>query len=207
MQAINEEFLHPATRILKERGQKGLVVIVDNLDRVDPRTLPIGRSQHEYLFIDRGEQLRRLGCHVVYTVPLTLVFSNESEALKNRLGGGVDPKVLPMVPVRQRNGQECFEGMALLRQMILVRAFLDLSPQQGLDSINELFDYPETLDRLCYISGGHLRNLLGLLYRCLQEEDPPFTRECVESVIRDDRDRLLVTITDDEWKLLFRFNP
>jgi AAA ATPase domain len=37
LQAINEEVLEKAIEQLKLRGQKGLVVIVDNLDRVDMR--------------------------------------------------------------------------------------------------------------------------------------------------------------------------
>lgn len=69
LQAINEEVLEKAIEHLKLRGQKGLVVIVDNLDRVDMRPLASGRTQPEYLFIDRGEQLRRLKCHLVYLTP------------------------------------------------------------------------------------------------------------------------------------------
>jgi hypothetical protein len=57
LDAINE-LIERATKELKRRGKKGLVVIVDNLDRVDSRPLPSGRLQPEYLFIDRGEQLR-----------------------------------------------------------------------------------------------------------------------------------------------------
>ncbi|NEQ20911.1 MAG: AAA family ATPase, partial [Microcoleus sp. SIO2G3] len=66
LSAINEEILGRAIEELKGRGKKGLVVIIDNLDRVDNRPMPSGRSQPEYLFIDRGSQLRRLNCHVVY---------------------------------------------------------------------------------------------------------------------------------------------
>ncbi|NEO67779.1 MAG: AAA family ATPase, partial [Moorea sp. SIO4G2] len=54
LDSINEELLKPATTTLKKKGKAGLVVIVDNLDRVDIRPLPSGRTQPEYLFIDRG---------------------------------------------------------------------------------------------------------------------------------------------------------
>src|ERR671933_2479876 len=64
LESINRELLERATTELKRRGKAGLVVIVDNLDRVDIRHLHSGRSQPEYLFIDRGEQLRKLNCHV-----------------------------------------------------------------------------------------------------------------------------------------------
>ncbi|MBW4513221.1 MAG: KAP family NTPase [Scytonematopsis contorta HA4267-MV1] len=203
LQAINEELLERSIQQLKQRGKKGLVVIVDNLDRVDMRTLASGRSQPEYLFIDRGEQLRRLKCHVVYTIPLALIFSNEYERLKNRLGGGIAPKVLPMVLVRQRDGIDYEAGMSLLRQLVLARAFPEASWNARPGLIPELFDHPETLNRLCRVSGGHIRNLLGLLYSCLQRQDPPFSRESLEAVIKDYRDDLLLAIDDNVWGLLY----
>ncbi len=203
LQAINEEVLNKAVEQLKWRGQKGLVVIVDNLDRVDMRPLASGRSQPEYLFIDRGEQLRRLKCHLVYTIPLALIFSNEYETLKNRLGGGIAPKVLPMVLVRQRDGSDYDPGMSLLRQLVLARAFPEIGWNQRLELITELFENPLTLNRLCRVSGGHIRNLLGLLYSCLQRQDPPFTEDCLEAVIKDYRDDLLLAINEQEWQLLY----
>ncbi len=204
LQAINDELLERAIQLLKQRGQKGLVVIVDNLDRVDMRPVASGRSQPEYLFIDRGEQLRRLKCHVVYTIPLALIFSNEYETLKNRLGGGVAPKVLPMVLVRQRDGSDYEPGMSLLRQLVLARAFPEVVSETRVNLVTELFEHPQTLDRLCRVSGGHIRNLLGLLYSCLQRQDPPFSNACLEAVIKDYRDDLLLAIDDDEWELLFQ---
>ncbi|HBE19141.1 MAG TPA: KAP family P-loop domain-containing protein [Cyanobacteria bacterium UBA11149] len=202
LDAINTEIIEPAIEKLKARGKNGLVVIIDNLDRVDPRPVHAGRSQPEYLFIDRGSQLRRLKCHVVYTIPLALMFSNEYETLKNRLGGGVAPKILPMVPILSRDGREFPQGMALLRQLVLTRAFPQVEPQSRLELIEEVFDSIETLNRLCRVSGGHIRNLLGLLYNCLQQEDPPFSRSCLESVIKGYRDDLALAVEDDEWDLL-----
>jgi hypothetical protein len=202
LNAINEEILGRAIEELKRRGKKGLVVIIDNLDRVDPRPMPTGRSQPEYLFIDRGSQLRRLNCHVVYTLPLALMFSNEYEALKNRMGGGVAPKVLPMVPIQLRDGRDFPKGMALLRQLILARGFPNVDAQARLSLIPEIFDSPQTLDRMCRISGGHVRSLLGLLYSCLQHQDPPFSRNCLESVIKGYRDDLIGAVDHEEWKLL-----
>lgn len=201
LEAINE-LLERATQELKRRGKNGLVVIVDNLDRVDSSPKPMGRMQPEYLFIDRGEQLRRLKCHVVYTIPLALIFSNESEVLTSRLGGGIDPKVLPMVPVQLKDSSDCLEGMALLRQMVLARAFPDVNPYHRLDFIAEVFDSSETLDRLCRGSGGHVRNLLGLLYSCLQKKNPPISLNCVERVIRERRNKLVLGIKPQEWELL-----
>jgi hypothetical protein len=121
-----------------------------------------------------------------------------------RLGGGVAPKVLPMVPVQRRDGKDYEPGIALLRQMVLARAFPDVDVHQRLNYITDLFDSPETLDRLCCISGGHVRNLLGFMWRCLQEADPPWSRDLLERVIQQERDLLLLSIDDQEWELLLQ---
>ena len=204
LQSINKELLDRANLELKARGKKGLVVIVDNLDRVATRPLPSGRSLPEYLFIDRGEQLRKLNCHIVYTIPLALTFSNDSAELQHRLGGGVAPKILPMIPVRQRSGEINPEGLGLMRQMVLARAFPLISPTERLNLVTQLFDHLETLDRLCLISGGHVRDLLGLLFDCLREQDPPFDRNCVELVIQRQRDYRANAIDMNESELILQ---
>ncbi|MCG8365199.1 MAG: ATP-binding protein [Pseudanabaenales cyanobacterium] len=200
LDAINRELLGPATQALQQKNRKGLVVLIDNLDRLDNSVKPSGQTQPAYLFLDRGEQLRKLNCHVVYTIPLVLVFSNDLGLITNRFG--VDPKVLPMVPVRSPDGGQCEQGLALLRQMVLARAFPDLNMYQRLEQVAEVFDRVETLNRLCAISGGHVRNLLVLLYRCLQRQDPPLSRDCLEGVIRQRRSELILAVTEDEMNLL-----
>ncbi len=203
LKVINRELLEFATAKLQKRNQKGLVVIIDNLDRVDNRRIASGQTQPEYLFITRGEQLRGLNCHVVYTIPLVLMFSNELEALTGRLGGGISPKMLPMVPVKLRDGTDCSEGLKLLGQMVLARAFPDLPPEKRLELIPEIFDSLQTLDRLCLVSGGHVRNLLRLLFKCLQKPNPlPISRDRLEIAIREDRNELIKTIDKKEWKLI-----
>lgn len=204
LQSINQELLQPANAVLKAKGKKGLVVIVDNLDRVAIRPLPSGRSLPEYLFIERGEQLRKLNCHVVYTIPLAITFSNDSAELQHRLGGGVAPKVLPMIPVRSRTGEIFPEGLELMRQMVLARAFPDILVGDRLGLVTEVFDSLETLDRLCLISGGHVRDLLGLLFDCVRDQDPPFDRDCVELVIQRQRDYRAKPIDSHEWDLIFQ---
>jgi hypothetical protein len=199
--AINQELLEPAIATLKEPGKAGLVVIVDNLDLIDNHPKPWGRPQQNYLFVDQGEYLTRLKCHVVYTMPLALKFSNDYGTLTQRFSQ--EPKTLPMVPTQLRDGRECEEGMRLMRQMVLARAFPDLNPEHRLGLISEVFNRPDTLDRLCRISGGHVRNLLRLLYDWIKKQRQlPLTREILEDVIRERRNEMTLSISDDEWDLL-----
>ncbi|MEL6552325.1 MAG: ATP-binding protein [Cyanobacteria bacterium J06621_11] len=199
--AINTEILSVATEQLKAQGKAGLVVVVDNLDRIDPIRRTDGRSQSEYLFVDRGEQLKRLNCHVVYTIPLALVFSDDLPRLANRFGTA--PKLLSMVPVTTRSGEPFSRGRSLLQKMVLARAFPDLPERDRWTQIKVVFDTPDTLNTLVTMSGGHMRNLMRLLYGCLQKNDPPITKAMLDSVIRDERDALMALIDAGEWQLLF----
>jgi hypothetical protein len=200
LEAINQELLEPAIASLKQQGKKGLVVIVDNLDRLDSRQKPFGRPQQEYLFVDQGEYLTKLNCHLVYTMPLALKFSNDYGNLTQRFE---EPRVLPMVPVQLRDGSECNAGMELLRQMILARAFPNFDEQERLNNITEIFDSPKTLDRLCWVSGGHVRDLLRLLNTWIMEEmELPLSGATLEAVVRARRNEMTMPISDDEWELL-----
>ncbi|MEO0828780.1 MAG: ATP-binding protein [Cyanobacteria bacterium J06642_9] len=200
IEAVNEELLKPGIEALQSQGKRGLAVIVDNLDRMDNTPKYDKRLQSEYLFINRGEQLRRLACHVVYTIPMELAFSDDLTQLIMRFGDR--PKVLPMVPVRTHDGTPYEPGLTLLRQMVMARAFPDVPPKDRMSRVTEVFDTAESLERLCTISGGHMRNVIRLLFSCLQKEDPPFKRATLESVIRNERDDLTGPLDDDEWQLL-----
>ncbi len=200
---LNEQILGEANKFLKEQGKQGLVVIVDDLERLDDRPRNnSNRSNLKYIFVDRGEQLSRINCHVIYTIPLVLMYS-EPQALSQKFGGQF-ARILPMVPVTTREGKDHVEGLGLLRQMLMKRAFPDpaLTDQQRLYLIPEVFDSLETLDRLCRVNGGHLRNTLAMLQSCLNEGDPPLSRKSLEKVIRDYRDSLLTAITPEDVTLL-----
>ncbi|MBW4560446.1 MAG: ATP-binding protein [Mojavia pulchra JT2-VF2] len=201
LEAINRELLEPAIAKLKQQGKKGLVVIVDNLDRIDNRVKSWGRPQQEYLFVDQGEFLTKLNCHLVYTMPLSLKFSNDYGMLTQRFPE--DPKVLPMVPVQWPDGSVHEQGMALMQQMVLARAFPDLQPEERLSKIPEIFDDVTALERLCSASGGHVRDLLRLLNTWIMEEMTlPLSCDTLEQVIRARRNEMTMPISDDEWQLL-----
>ncbi|NEQ96091.1 MAG: ATP-binding protein [Cyanothece sp. SIO2G6] len=210
LDAINQELFAKAREELHRRGKKGLVVIVDNLDRIDNvERSSTERRQPAYLFVERGEKLRQLNCHVVYTIPMVLIFSNDLSQVINRFG--VDPKVLPMIPTKLPDGTVYDAGLNSLRHMVLTRAFPHLVASDGetwpadnalSTRLGQVFDHANTLTRLCSISGGHVRNLLVLLRRCLEQADPPITRACLEAVIVQRSNEVNLAIQDHEWKLL-----
>ncbi len=177
LQATNELIGEAAKMICNiDYGYKNLVLIVDNLDRIVLRELEPGRNTHSRFFIDRGEQLKALNCPVVYTLPISMVFSAQSPALISIYGR--TPDVLPMVKLINRDESVNPEGLAVMRQVVLAR--LDAAKINH----NTAFDSTDTLDYLCKMSGGHLRNLLILLRSaCLNAERLPIEFQHAKSAV------------------------
>lgn len=200
LRSINAELLEPAIAQLQHRGKQGLVAIVDNLDRIDNRVKLLTRPQDAYLFVDQGDILNRLGCHTIYTMPLALRFSGEYGNLQQRFSS---LQLLPMVRVKYRDGQDCTEGIDLLKRMVLSRVFPDLSTAEQLGRVTELFDAEDSLERLCRMSGGHVRDLLKLLASWVEEQmSLPLTRDCLEAVLRKYASEARLPISEVEWEKL-----
>jgi hypothetical protein len=68
------DLLNRADVEVQRAGQKAVAVIVDNLDRVTRKDLGDGRTSHDALFIEHGDQLCALRCHTIYTVPISMMY-------------------------------------------------------------------------------------------------------------------------------------
>lgn len=180
------------------------MVLVDNLDRLHSRRRDgNGKSQSEYLFGDRGDELTRLKCHVVYTMPLALRYSDSYRLVKERFK--TLAKVLPMVPVRKRDGSVNEIGLKYLKQMVLARAYPQLSEAERLTKIPELFESEQTLNDLCDASGGHVRNLLRILNPWITlEKQFPLTRAGLQKILDRERNEDVQNVSRDEWTMLKR---
>jgi hypothetical protein len=166
--AIATDLVRFSTTRLRAAGDEGIVILVDNLDRLTNHPKAWGRVQAEYLFIDRGEWLQKFGCHTIYTIPIQLLFSKEIGSLQARFDA--DPMIIPLVPLYQRNGEINQDGLDPLRQIVLSRIFPEERPDQRRDRLVEFCDDAALIDLLCLASGGHLRNLLRLLHRWIEKE-------------------------------------
>ena len=83
IEALNA-LIKDGTKNLPENTK--LLVIADNLDRIVPIFRDNGRSNHEEIFLDRNEQLKALNCHIVYTVPISFIYSRWSTELHVNYG-------------------------------------------------------------------------------------------------------------------------
>ena len=193
--ALNE-FIEDAKKNLPDKSSQ-LAVIADNLDRIVPFSQDGKRSNLDEIFLDRTEQLKALDCHVIYTIPISMVYSNRATELINNYN---DPQVLPMIMVQNPDGSTNEAGLAKIKELIEKRV-KQVNPNQSLET--GLFDSRETLERLCLMSGGHVRNLLLMMQEAItRTEDLPITAKAAQRAITQARDVYRRTPEEDEWQIL-----
>jgi len=193
--ALNE-FIRDAKKNLPDKSSQ-LAVIADNLDRIVPFSQDGKRSNLDEIFLDRTEQLKALDCHVIYTIPISMVYSNRATELINNYN---DPQVLPMIMVQNPDGSTNEAGLAKIKELIEKRV-KQVNPNQSLET--GLFDSGETLERLCLMSGGHVRNLLLMMQEAItRTEDLPITAKAAQRAITQARDVYRRTPEEDEWQIL-----
>ncbi|MBH8575590.1 ATP-binding protein [Nostocaceae cyanobacterium CENA369] len=83
IQVLNE-FLNDAKQNLP-KGYTQLAVIVDNLDRM-VLVKDGDRTNYEEVFLDRSEQLQALDCHLIYTLPISMLYSTRATDLRDIYG-------------------------------------------------------------------------------------------------------------------------
>ena len=121
---------------------KGFLVIVDNLDRIPP-------SGGNHLFFDYAPQLQELDCTIIYTVPISVIYSYKN--VSNLFGNS---NIVPMVNIYgfERSkwdlnyNQERLEGVVSLIEKRVDVSAVFAERQQLLD--------------LAIASGGHVRQLM-----------------------------------------------
>jgi AAA ATPase domain len=193
LEALNE-FIADARRHL---GEQKLVVIVDNLDRIVPVARTGGGTNHDEIFLDRGNQLRGLDCHMIYTVPISLIYSNRSPQVRDTYG---DCQVLPMLMIRQPGGKIDSAGVDKVEELIQQR-IRTVAPDLNLSP--DIFDMPDTLTQLCLMSGGHMREVMQLMQAALSQTDElPITAYAVRWAIGRARDSYNVSVDEGDWDKL-----
>jgi hypothetical protein len=175
---------------------KELVVIADNLDRIGLIPRENGKTNHDQIFIDYSSQMCRLACNVIYTVPISLVYSNRASQLRDNYG---NCHVLPMVMVRLRDGTVHAPGVAIMKQLIAQR----VNQFQAMALVPNVFESEEVLETLCLISGGHMRELMQLVQTALNWTDTlPIRRPAVLRAIAKGRDDYRNAVDDADWDKL-----
>ncbi len=130
---------------LKQQQRKGLVIIVDGLEKIPLRALENGLTSHKALFIHNANYLQAPPCHLIYTLPLA-VLTNEkiNEAFPEK------PHLMPMVHVQHADGEKDLEALQQMEEIVSRR----IAPH--------LFT-SDVVEALALASGGHMRDFLFLV--------------------------------------------
>ncbi len=194
LKALNA-FIADAKKNLPD-GKTQLVVIADNLDRIVPIFRDNGRSNHEEIFLDRHEQLKDLNCNIVYTVPISMIYSRWATDLKDNYG---IPQVLPSVMVQYPDGSPYDAGIGKLKETIKRR----IDPYTTLDLETEIFESKEVLEQLCRMSGGYMRDLIQLTQEAINRTDQlPISARAVQRAIAEVRDIYQRAVEENQWQTL-----
>lgn len=198
--AVND-LLELARVKLWEAGWEGLVLIVDDLEKMPDRSLDSGVTTHERLFIHRSEQLANLNAHVIYSVPITLIYSPQFAGVEQAFGGRPIP--VPMIRLRGDHRSPVTPNTAGMKKM---REIIDKRCQFAKVDFAEVFDSAETCHLLCEMTGGHPRHLMMFLRSALTRvEGLPITRAAADGAIREAANSLVRQIDQDEWPRLRSF--
>jgi hypothetical protein len=173
------------------------VVIADNLDRIVPIHDDFGRNSHDEIFLDRCDQLQGLDCHMIYTIPISMVYSNRANDLKEIYG---NPDLLPMIMVQTPDGAIHPPGIERLRE-ILMRRIQPYLPDVQLGG--DVFETDAVVTQLCLAIVGHVRELLLLMKEAMNRaNDLPIPTRAVRRAIAETRDTYRRTVEKDQWAAL-----
>jgi nucleoside-triphosphatase THEP1 len=198
--ALND-FVRQAMAKTPQQTTDKLVLIVDSLDRIPAILRENEPSNHEQIFIHRSEQLKLLGCHVIYTVPISLIYSERGPDAMDIYDGNI--QVLPMVMVRDRDGNVDTDGLDVMRDLVRQRVFHAEGVTSNQQLVGDIFDDSETLDQLCLMSGGHMRNLMQMAQAAIKQTATlPIGKKQVRLAITRARDTYRQSVYEPQWPIL-----
>ena len=92
-----------------------------------------------------------------------------------------------------------------LRMLVFVGGFFGGGVLVVMALVGDIFDEQETLDQLCLMSGGHMRNLMLMAQEAIKQTDTlPMTKKQVRLAITKARNTYRNAVYDAQWPILAR---
>lgn len=142
------EFIFYCNRLIREIkgqlpkiGKKGLVIIIEDMDKVD---LANGKN----IFYDHATQLTQLESHCIFTFPIALLYHHKFTTIRNNYD---ESFVLPMIKTREKDGADNPLGLRVMESIVERRMAMDL------------FEDPEILRKMIRYSGGCLWDFFRMI--------------------------------------------
>lgn len=196
LRAAND-IIGQAILLLKNNGYLGLVIMVDDLDKMVVRPVEEAKClTTELLFVHRAAHLTALQCHVLYTIPIELAYSHYEPTLRRDYGGEIT--VVPMAKLRtpppEVNRHE--PGLAKFREIISTRL-----AHAGATE-DQLFASEALRDELILFTGGQPSELMTYIREAIVSGELPISDKAfrrVRAAIRRSYDRQL---RSEHWPII-----
>lgn len=128
---------------LKKRNKKGLLIIIENMDKLTP-------DRSENLFYNHNNILTALQSNIIYTFPIAMRHSDRYTIITGKFSESFR---LPMVKVFEKDGKAYEPGRQALLGVVLKR----------LNNSNSDFEGEELIMEFINKSGGVIRDLFRML--------------------------------------------
>ncbi len=183
------QLLAVSRETIRQKDKKHLVVLLDNLDRLDPDIV-------EMHLVQKADLHRRLACHIIFTVPLSLLLAPRRETVADQFRA---VEIHPMIPVRKRGmswKSHDRHALSVLRQVFDRRMV-----------VSEIFEDKAGCEEMIKASGGSLRDLVRIFEQsCIDATGRRLTLANVKAGIRDVRDELRRHIESRHYPVLARIH-
>jgi len=165
---------------LRGGSPKGILFVLDNVDRYDPQMI------HQSV-IRNATLLNGVAAHLIFTVPISLLYNPIEEQIPDRFR----TETLPMVPVfRRQDNQPNAANVQLLVEAVNRRVD------------RNLFESEDVIQQLVLLSGGCPRDLLRLLHRALLNATDTVTMQHAERAIAVVRDEYARPLKKNQFEIL-----
>lgn len=198
--AAANDLIGEATLQLSKQGYAGLVILFDDLDKMEVHTKDGTRyTTDEHLFINRSPQMTGFHCHIVYSMPLALAYSKHHQTLRKLYGGQMP--VVPMIKVKTMppGGTIHQPGIDAMRKIIDAR----LDSEQI--TFNQVFDSVGTCERLIQLSGGQPSVLMSLVKEAVIADTLPIQDASLVRIRREWKREFRRPLRRDHWTIVEKF--
>lgn len=189
------DIISEAVLELSKKGRNGLVIIVDDLDKVSVEKLAEQQSSvAERLFLNRHAQLTGFQCHIVYTLPLPLVYSCRERDIASLYKLDAPP-VVPMTKVVGKDGKKYKKGFDKFVSIIQKR--LDKAKVK-----TSIFESNGIRDKIIKYSAGQPRQLMILIRESIIAGSIPIKEKYIENIARKIRHSYERQLREEHWSVI-----
>ena len=189
------DIISEAVLELSKKGRSGLVIIVDDLDKVSVEKFAEQQSSvAERLFLNRHAQLTGFQCHIVYTLPLPLVYSCRERDIASLYKLDAPP-VVPMTKVIGKDGKKYKKGFDKFVSIIQKRL-------EKAKVTTSLFESNKIRDKIIRYSAGQPRQLMILIRESIIAGSIPIKEKYIENIARKIRHSYERQLREEHWSVI-----